>query len=273
MHSGIYTITNTQNGKIYVGYSKNLKTRKNKHFRDLLNKKHDNFYLQLDFDEYGKENFSYDILEECDEQLLASQENYWCNMLNVHNRDYGYNILPTNPYFKHSISKETRLKISKANKGKPSKLKGIKWTEQQKLNAGLKNRISNRKGVMLSEETKQKIRIAKINMDNETKVKISKSLKDYFEKNISPIKGRKYSEEHKQKLSNAHKGKEGYWKNKTRSKETIEKMNKNRSIVTHLHSGKTFGSLAEACKELNLSYSKERKLLKTDKTNFSCRKK
>ncbi len=95
--SGIYTITNLVNGKIYVGQTVGIIGRKGSHFTDLKLGK-DSPHLQAAYDKYGKENFIYELLEECEEQFLNSQEHYWCLMLNVHNSKHGYNIRRTHPH-------------------------------------------------------------------------------------------------------------------------------------------------------------------------------
>lgn len=115
---GIYSITNTINGKIYIGYTNNLYTRKSLHFSQLIKNKHANFYLQASYNKYGKENFKFEIIEECEEKFLCSLENYWCNLLNSHNRNFGYNIKPTGDKISMSVSLETKLKMSKTKKGK-----------------------------------------------------------------------------------------------------------------------------------------------------------
>ena len=60
--------------------------------------------------------FKFELLEECEEEFLASQENYWCNILQKHIKKYGYNIQITNPNKQWKLSIETKNKISKSNK-------------------------------------------------------------------------------------------------------------------------------------------------------------
>lgn len=116
---GVYTITNKIDNKIYLGCSIDVHARLKKHQRNLKNKKHPNNHLQSAYNKYGKENFSFEMLEYCEKEILYSQENYWANLLNVHNENFGYNISPTNPLNSHKhISKETRDKISIASKKK-----------------------------------------------------------------------------------------------------------------------------------------------------------
>ena len=131
MTSGIYTITNTFNGKIYVGYSKNLRKRKNEHLSALRNNRHDNLLLQRVWNKYGQDSLLFEILEECEERFLVSLEHYWCTILNTHDRNYGYNRLLTNPEkISSGHSKETSLKISMSKKGVPSPLRGTKHQKE-----------------------------------------------------------------------------------------------------------------------------------------------
>lgn len=93
----VYKITNNINGKIYVGQSKNsAEYRFNQHFREARSKlKHGktNVSFHNAIVKYGKESFSYEVLEEIDDiQLLNEREIYWIKYLNSNDRNIGYNI-------------------------------------------------------------------------------------------------------------------------------------------------------------------------------------
>ncbi len=121
MKSGIYTITNLANGKIYVGASKNMQSRRNRHFSMLQSGTHFNEYLQKDYDSFGIENIRFEVIEECLPEYLFSMENYWCIMLDTHNPENGYNILITNPTKHGKHSERTKEKIRKS---------GLKYFEE-----------------------------------------------------------------------------------------------------------------------------------------------
>jgi len=90
--SGIYSIINTINDKVYVGKSKNLYRRKYQHFVQLKSGKHPNEYLQSSVNKYGVENFYYNVIEFCNEDVLGEREYYWIDHYDSNNRDKGYNI-------------------------------------------------------------------------------------------------------------------------------------------------------------------------------------
>lgn len=144
--SGIYTITNLIDNKIYVGYTTNFRKRKGDHFANLNSNKHKNIHLQRAYNKYGRSNFKCELIEECEIEHLTSLENYWSNLLDSHNPERGYNIRPTGVDTLVSHSQETRDKISK------SKI-GIKLSEEHCKNIGL-----SKTGIIPSEETKDKLR-------------------------------------------------------------------------------------------------------------------
>ena len=57
MTCGIYTIKNIINGKFYLGSSKNIEKRWNRHLYELRNNRHHSWYLQRAFIKYGENSF------------------------------------------------------------------------------------------------------------------------------------------------------------------------------------------------------------------------
>jgi hypothetical protein len=111
---GIYTITCLINNKIYVGHTENSGNRAAKHLNSLRINKHTVEELQKDYNKYGENSFLLEMLVECPKELLYSEEHYWCNLLNVHDPNKGYNVQPTNPYGIGKHSEKTRIKRSKS---------------------------------------------------------------------------------------------------------------------------------------------------------------
>ena len=77
---GIYQIKNTINGKIYIGSSKNIHIRWNKHKNDLTKGFHHNIHLQRSFHKNG-DVFEYILLESCLKEDLFDREEFWINKL------------------------------------------------------------------------------------------------------------------------------------------------------------------------------------------------
>lgn len=111
-NSGVYIVQNLITKKCYIGASTDLYNRLCDHKWKLRTGIHHNTHLQSSFNKYKEENFTFGVLVECHPDLIFSEENYWCNMLDTHNRKYGYNIDPTCPEGKRAVSDETRVRMS-----------------------------------------------------------------------------------------------------------------------------------------------------------------
>jgi len=61
---GIYQIKSVSTGRIYIGYSTNIKIRWSNHRYHLKTNKHKNPYLQNHYNKYGKSDLVYIIIEE-----------------------------------------------------------------------------------------------------------------------------------------------------------------------------------------------------------------
>lgn len=84
---GIYKITNKLNGKCYIGQSIDIIQRW-RHHRNYP-KSISHYPLYLAFQEYGLENFTFEVLEECDIQELDIKEQFYIQK--YHSYSNGYN--------------------------------------------------------------------------------------------------------------------------------------------------------------------------------------
>jgi len=115
MSCGIYKIENLVDKKIYIGSSVNLENRNYKHFWMLDKNIHDNNHLQNSYNKFGKENFKYSIIEECDSSLLIEKENYYISLYRSNDTNYGYNLATVNEFRRNSFNDEVKIKLSKHN--------------------------------------------------------------------------------------------------------------------------------------------------------------
>jgi group I intron endonuclease len=118
MSLGIYIIKNTQNNKVYVGSSVNVKNREYKHFWMLERGVHDNSYLQNSYNKYGKTSFIFEVVETCDESNLIEKENYYISYYKSNVMSFGYNLATVNEFRRNTFNEEVKVKLSKYNLNK-----------------------------------------------------------------------------------------------------------------------------------------------------------
>jgi group I intron endonuclease len=88
--SGIYQITNTINGKRYIGSSVDFQKRWTLHARRLDKNIHHCHHLQAAWNKYGADCFEFAIIERCEKCELLTREQYYLDTLKPE-----YNISPT----------------------------------------------------------------------------------------------------------------------------------------------------------------------------------
>lgn len=90
---GIYCITSLINGKKYIGHaSVSFGDRRDCHFACLRNGYHHNKEMQKDFNQFGEDNFLFEIIEVIDseyESYYEEREKFWISKLDTFN--HGYN--------------------------------------------------------------------------------------------------------------------------------------------------------------------------------------
>jgi len=98
----IYKIENLKNNKKYIGLTNNIIRRKTRHFTDLRRNRHDNSFLQKEFNIYGEKNFSFNIEFEGDvsyEEISQKEKEYialYDSYKNGYNQNEGGNFGPSN---------------------------------------------------------------------------------------------------------------------------------------------------------------------------------
>lgn len=89
---GIYKIENLINGKIYIGQSVDIQYRFRNHKSESFNPKSNAYDTAIHraIRKYGVDNFSFDVIEECDQDKLLEREIYWINYYQSFGN--GYNL-------------------------------------------------------------------------------------------------------------------------------------------------------------------------------------
>lgn len=142
MITGIYKIKNIVTGKFYVGSAVDIKERWRNHKSQLRHNKHHSIKLQRSYNKHGVDNFVYEIIEECFEDVIIKREQFYIDFCSAVKNGYNCkSIAGSNLGFKHS--EETKNKIRKANIGiKRSEETRIKMSESAKgKNTWSKGRI------------------------------------------------------------------------------------------------------------------------------------
>lgn len=132
--TGIYSIINNQNQKRYIGQSVEIEERIKRHFRELRKGIHHNKHLQSSFDKYGEDVFSFEILEECEEEELNSKEVQWIKQFDSYNSGYNETI-GGDGVRGWKANDEFKEKIRKLVTGSNNPNYGNHWSDEQKEKA------------------------------------------------------------------------------------------------------------------------------------------
>lgn len=190
---GIYRIKNLINGKCYYGSSKQIEKRFFRHKKELKNNNHINCILQRAWDKYGEDNFSFEIVEECDINVILETEQKYLDLhpeYNIGIKSSGGDNLTKNPN-KDKIVKKITESIKKRYDLMSDEEKKEKYSKPMETNP-------NWKGGTSFKYCECKVKIATI---NNTCI----NCRDKSGVN-NPFFGRQHSEETKNKLSEKRKG-------------------------------------------------------------------
>jgi group I intron endonuclease len=156
MSTGIYKISNTFNGKFYIGSAVNIEKRWRTHKTNLAQGKHHSRHLQSAWNKYGAGAFEFSVIEACSVFALIFREQHFIDTLCPE-----YNISHTagsSLGVKHT--EDGRRNNSDAQKGKT-----FSSEHREKLSAAAKNRTAEHreklstahKGKTFSDETRGKM--------------------------------------------------------------------------------------------------------------------
>jgi group I intron endonuclease len=230
---GVYIIRHVATNRVYVGSSREIERRWRVHQSYLARAKHDNGHLRNAWKKYGSDAFSFEVIEELDEddpRSLIEVEQYWIDSIPS---EQLFNIAKkagrppgrSGPWpdemreqirralIGHPTSDETRAKIGAKSRGR----KTPPWTpERREKHAQIMRECAQRNpskntGKRLSDEQKEKIRqAAKARIvPEETRERLRrvnigrKQSPDAIEKTRRANTGKRHSEERRAKARDA----------------------------------------------------------------------
>ena len=151
----IYAISNSESGKRYIG--KTIKPFKKRWASHCACKQSDHFHNAVRY--YDKSVWSFEIIQEYDNEILSEAEIYWISYFNTFKGE-GYNSTEGGEGFQGTHTVASKMRMRNVKLGKPSPRKGMHHTDE----SNEKNRISHlgkptwNKGIPCSEEQKQRLR-------------------------------------------------------------------------------------------------------------------
>ena len=267
MASGIYKITNTTNGKVYVGSAVNFNNRWKEHLRELRKEKHHSSALQNAWNKYGEDNFEFSIIEECERtrKVLLGREQYWIDTLDsVAN---GYNIAKTAGSqlgMKQSpeaiaarVEKNTGKKRTPETRALMSEVQSNRspeWcTNIAKAHIGKKHSEETRKAISeamtgrkLSEEHVEKLRGRKCTPEQRAKMRETQSKRpqEVNDKIAASLRGGKRTPEQIARFSEVQSNRSPEWRNNISSskKETWAEKGEDERTLIFIKSSLTQGN-------------------------------
>lgn len=165
-NGGVYKITNTSNGKVYIGSTKYLMRRATSHRRNLLRGTHENAYLQEAFD-LNKNDFVFEVIEvvECAKTSVLSVEQKYLD--EYHEKwDQCYNIAKYTLFNDVEYHKQFCEAMSKTKKDFYKSEEGLDVLEKFSL-ARLGKSYEEYYGIERAEEIRKKISEIKLIQMNE----------------------------------------------------------------------------------------------------------
>lgn len=107
--SGIYRITNLTDGKIYIGQTRDFE-RRMKDYQYRVNAPSSN--MEKIIAKYGKDNFKYELIEECAINKLDEREIYYIHKFNAIDPEIGYNKCKGGGSHTHTEDTKIRMMVT-----------------------------------------------------------------------------------------------------------------------------------------------------------------
>jgi group I intron endonuclease len=134
MNTGVYRIRNLQNGKVYIGSSKDIEERWRQHTLKLNRGTHPCRKLLNAWKKYGSSTFQFEIIELCSLAELLDREQHWIDTTMAYTT--GYNSRPKAEsclgYKRGAPTEEHKRKNAEAHTGSKNSNWGKPRSEQTK---------------------------------------------------------------------------------------------------------------------------------------------
>lgn len=224
---GIYKIENLITNKIYIGSSLNIESRFLRHKNDLIKKRHKNIHLQREFDKYGSDCFTFQVLKVCSSDSLKENEqtyldeifstnDYYLHYYNIGRDSSGGDNLTSHPNRNEIINKikngliakyslETEIDKKKRREGLLGENNpnfGRKWSTDKRENMSLQ-----RKGLPSKIKGKTFEEMHGEEKANRLKKEHSKKMKGKLVGDKNPFFGKNHTEENLKLFSESQKNK------------------------------------------------------------------
>jgi group I intron endonuclease len=171
--SGIYSITNTINGKRLIGSTTNFRKRFIKYLGHLKNNTQNSPHIQNSYNKHGTNAFKIELINLCNEENLLEFEDYYIMAFNTMDDKYGYNLKTASRII---CSPETRKRMSDSHKGKKQ--------NKEQIENFIKARIGMKYDLSTEQRTKISERSIRINTGRkhteESKCKMRLSKKEWY---------------------------------------------------------------------------------------------
>lgn len=169
--SGIYKILNKITEKFYIGSAVNFKSRWTQHKGKLRSNTHPNKYLQASWDLHGEKAFEFIVLEYCEKVKIPEREQYWIDTTNCCDRSTGYNLYaiagsPLGTKWTEERKEAARKRMAGFRHTEEAKARMREIQKNRSVHINAKISFS-KTGHAVSEETKNKIKIANIHLGTE----------------------------------------------------------------------------------------------------------
>lgn len=206
----IYKITNMVTNKNYIGKTKKTISARFKEHKKAAKDNKKNYHLYNSMNKYGLDCFFIELIEECSDNKLNERESYWIDYYNTYYNGYNetfggdgrtkydYKLL-ADTYLETKSEKNTAEMFGCSK----SVVQHACETYSIKINKGLSPEYwKSEKGQKHKEQIRQLGLASKGRIvSKETRKKQSEARKEKYAGKNSPMYGKKFSQEHRERMS------------------------------------------------------------------------